>query len=167
MSAPRIIVLTKEPTPGRVKTRLAPTLGAAGAARLHAALVDATLDLALATGLPVELCLAGDLGGTFAARARRRGVAVRGQVEGDLGARLTAALAGPGRRVALETDCVTFEPSWLVQAVQRPEAALFGASNDGGYWAPCVEGTGAHRSCMRRWGERELLNSDLNARRSW
>ena len=32
MSAPRIIVLTKEPTPGRVKTRLGRDIGMVGAA---------------------------------------------------------------------------------------------------------------------------------------
>ena len=71
-------------------------------------------------------------------------------------------------RVALGTDCVTFEPSWLVQAVQRPEAALFGASNDGGYWAACVEGTGGPSPTEQLfadipWSRPDTLDATLRA----
>ena len=138
----RIIILTKEPLPGRVKTRLAPGLRPGGPERIHQALVDETLSRALATGLPVDVCLAGDPHGPFAARLRSAGAAVLPQACGDLGARLTAALAGPGRRLVLGTDCPLLEPAWLLAAVDDPAPVVLGPSDDGGYWmltidAPC------------------------------
>lgn len=41
--APAVVVFARAPSPGKVKTRLIPLLGAAGAAALHAALLEDTL----------------------------------------------------------------------------------------------------------------------------
>lgn len=135
-------ILTRTPAAGRAKTRLIPRLGAEGAARLHAALAEATFDLAAASGLPVTVHLDGDLESAFAAAIRARGFGVVPQVEGDLGARLRAATAQPGRRVLLGTDCVTFDPAWLEVAASDPAPVVLGPAEDGGYWtlaldAPC------------------------------
>ncbi len=52
----RILVFAKAPVPGRSKSRLAPALGAQGAAELHARLVRHTLTTATQAALcPVEL----------------------------------------------------------------------------------------------------------------
>jgi len=57
MNTTRILVFAKAPIPGRVKTRLIPALGAAGAARLARDMLDHTLDQALDAQIgPVELC---------------------------------------------------------------------------------------------------------------
>lgn len=136
---PVIVVLTKAPAPGRVKTRLIPALGARGAAALHEALVHQTLDLARATGLPVQVALDGPLDGPFAAALRGRGLAVFGQVSGDLGDRLRAALAGPGRRVALGTDSPTLSPAWIRAAAEAPTPVALGPAEDGGYWTIAVD----------------------------
>jgi uncharacterized protein len=142
MSRATIVVLTKDPAPGRVKTRLIPALGELGAARLHRAMVHETLRRATATGLPIRVSLRGDLAGPFAASLRARGCTVEPQADGDLGDRLVHALRGPGRRIALGTDCPIFSPSWLLDAARAPTPAAFGPSEDGGYWTICVEGTG-------------------------
>ncbi len=56
-AATRILVFAKAPVPGRVKTRLIPALGAAGAARLARQMLDHTLKQALEADIgPVELC---------------------------------------------------------------------------------------------------------------
>ena len=119
-----------------------PIAFALGIATATTLLVEETLRRAAATGLPVEVCLSGDLTGTFADRLRRHGVTPTAQASGDLGARLTAALAGPGRRLVLGTDCPLFEPRWLLDAVSSPAEVVIGPSDDGGYWmltldAPC------------------------------
>ena len=137
-TGPAVIVLTKAPVPGRVKTRLMPQLGAQGAARLHEALVEATLDQAVQSGLPVGVSLAGDLAGAFAAGLRRRGLPVEAQASGDLGDRLRHALRGPGRRIALGTDCPIFDPAWLREAAALEAPVAFGPSEDGGYWTVAV-----------------------------
>ena len=140
MTGPRVVLLTKDPVPGRVKTRLAPLLGEAGAARLHRTFVDATLDRLTLTGLPITLSLAGDLTGSFAEGLRARGVVVEPQAEGDLGARLRHALRGPGRRIALGTDCLLFDPAWVVAAASSADTCI-GPAEDGGYWCIAIEGT--------------------------
>lgn len=134
MTAPRVVILTKDPVPGRVKTRLIPALGAEGAARFHTALVHTTLDLVAASGLDAVVSLAGDPSGAFARAIRARGTATEPQAGGDLGARLRHALRGPGRRVALGTDCPLFSPQTLAAAARSPDPVVVGPAEDGGYW---------------------------------
>ncbi len=162
-----VVVLTKPPVPGRVKTRLIPALGAAGAAALHAAMVDATLARARATGLPVRVSLGGDAGGPFARRLRAAGFPVEPQVDGDLGARMAHALRGPGRRIALGTDCPAFAPTWLLDAARAPTPVAFGPSEDGGYWTVSVDGAADTGAIFRDvpWSSPETLAvSRLRAR---
>ena len=52
----RILVMSKAPEPGAVKTRLIPLLGAAGAARLYAGMLHDCIDRLVAADLcPVDL----------------------------------------------------------------------------------------------------------------
>lgn len=166
MSRATIVVLTKDPVPGRVKTRLIPALGADGAARLHRAMVQETVCRARATGLPVRISLRGALDGPFAAELRALGCAVEPQADGDLGDRLVHALRGPGRRIALGTDCPTLQPGWLLDAARAPTPAAFGPSEDGGYWTVSVEGTGGPADTARLfrgvpWSSPETLARSL------
>ena len=58
----RILILSKAPRPGRVKTRLIPLLGEAGACAFHRACLVHTLHRLANTGLaPVELWLDRDM----------------------------------------------------------------------------------------------------------
>ncbi len=50
-----VAVLARAPVAGRAKTRLAPLLGAAGAARAHRQLLLRTLQTVQRSGLPVQL----------------------------------------------------------------------------------------------------------------
>lgn len=133
MSA-QLAILTRDPTPGQVKTRLIPAIGAAGAAALHRAMVVETLTRALASGLPVTVHLQGDLRGDLAGWMRDMGARVVAQAAGDLGARIAAALAGEGRRLVIGTDSPTLSPAWLRQAASAPEPVVIGPAEDGGYW---------------------------------
>ncbi|MEL6350000.1 MAG: TIGR04282 family arsenosugar biosynthesis glycosyltransferase, partial [Myxococcota bacterium] len=137
--APRLVVMTKAPQPGRVKTRLIPALGAEGAAAMHTALVSATLDRVRRSGLDVVIAMGGDYQGAFARSLERQGFTVLPQAPGDLGERLKRALTGPGRRLAIGTDCPIFSPRWLADAAERPEPVVLGPAEDGGYWMICVD----------------------------
>ena len=58
MNAVRIVIFAKAPVAGRVKTRLIPALGEAGASQLAARMLDRALQQALAAAVgPVELCM--------------------------------------------------------------------------------------------------------------
>ncbi len=111
------------------------------AARLHRLFVDATLDRLGDSGVPFAVALGFDPDGSFAGELRARGHTVIPQADGDLGDRMRAVLRGPGRRVVVGTDCVVFDPDWVVQATLSRAPIAIAPSEDGGYWALSIDGT--------------------------
>jgi hypothetical protein len=130
----RIAVFAKQPLPGRVKTRLIPALGAEGAARLAAAMLDRTIEEALATGLPVELCGDPDAAGWYEGPAEPGA-----QGEGDLGERLARAarraIAGGDNVLLIGADCPSLDRHRLRAAARALEShhAVLHPAADGGY----------------------------------
>jgi len=139
-----ITILTKSPEPGRVKTRLASDIGADAAAEVHTHLALHTIKLAQSTGLEVKVAIDGDLAGPFAQQLRTDGVKTTPQVQGSLGDRLKHALSSPGRQMALGSDCVTFDPQWLIEAAQCSAPVALGPADDGGYWAIAIDNATAN-----------------------
>jgi hypothetical protein len=131
-----LLVIAKEPLPGRAKTRLTPPCTPAQAARLaEAALLD-TLDAVEATPAARRvLIFAGD------ARAyKRAGFEVIRQRGEGLAERLAAAFAdigGPALLVGMDTPQVT--PELLgegIESLSEPGVdAVLGPCLDGGYWS--------------------------------
>lgn len=134
-----VAVFARAPLPGQAKTRLIPALGAAGAARLHRRLVLRALAAARAAGLgSVSLWCAPDAGQRFFRALARRGVNCRTQPEGDLGARMRAALQAtlPAPTLLIGSDCPALEPAHLHAAadcLRRGDDAVFLPAEDGGY----------------------------------
>ena len=145
-----IAVLTKEPRPGAVKTRLIPSIGAHAAARLHETMAWETIARAISSGLPTRVSLAGDLDSKFADRIRAMGIPVEAQVDGDLGDRLLHVMRGSERTIALGTDCVVFDPKWLRTAAAN-NAVSIGPADDGGYWliGMTPQPSGVHEKLFR------------------
>lgn len=138
MSDVRIIVFAKAPVPGLVKTRLASRLGAAGAAALHARLVERTLATAATSGVgPLELHCAPDITHPFfAACATRHGAALFAQTGHDLGDRMYAACRDRLPGIIVGSDCAALTADHLRQASNRlknREDAVFIPTEDGGY----------------------------------
>lgn len=150
---PRLVVFAKAPQAGSAKTRLAPALGAEGAATLARTLLDHTLGQALAAGIgPVELCMSpGPDNAAWQGVTLPAGLTCTDQGEGDLGARMARAV----QRVTTElqqpvllfgTDCPALDATQLrtaAAALHRHDAALIPVA-DGGYvliglQAPCPE----------------------------
>jgi rSAM/selenodomain-associated transferase 1 len=103
-----IAILAKAPVPGLAKTRLAPVLGADGAANLQARFIAHTVTTAHSAALgPVTLWAAPDHHHpVFQAITAPPGVALAAQPEGDLGARMMAAFeAARGPAIVVGTDC--------------------------------------------------------------
>ena len=130
-----LVVIAKEPVPGRVKTRLTPPCSPAGAASLAAAALADTLAAVARTrraGRRV-LVLDGAPGPWIP-----RGFEVLPQRGDGLAARLAAAFAdvgGPAFLIGMDTPQVT--PAQLddgLRALDRADAA-FAPALDGGYWA--------------------------------
>lgn len=171
-SAIPIVVFAKAPVPGKAKTRLIPRLGARGAAQLHAALVERTLETACAAGLgTVELCCAPDAAHPFfAACAERHGAALATQATGDLGARMLSAfdrivpVSGP--TLLIGSDCPALTPEHLREAAAALAAghdAVLGPAEDGGY---VLVGLARTSRCLFDgigWGEPDVVR-DTRAR---
>lgn len=137
-----MIVFAKAPQAGRVKTRLAPRLGAAAAARLHARLVVRAVRTALAAGCgPVELhCAPSRNDAFFRGLKDRYSLRLRSQGRGDLGERMHRALRGALRRatcaILIGADCPALEPADLRRAARhlwRGADAVLAPAEDGGY----------------------------------
>lgn len=137
----RVAVFAKAPVPGEVKTRLAPLLGAEGAALLHAALVRRTLAVAAGSGVGrVELWCTPDASHPlFAACAAEFGAALRVQRGGDLGQRMRtafdAALGENAALVLIGCDCAALDAAMLHQAAAAlaDNDAVIAPAEDGGY----------------------------------
>jgi uncharacterized protein len=135
-----VIVFSRAPVAGRVKTRLATRLGAAGAARLHARLTVAALRTALAARCgPVELH-ATRHHAWLAVLCRAHGVTLRQQRGKDLGERMARAARAALRRapfvLLIGSDCPELAPRELRRAARWLAGgadAVFAPANDGGY----------------------------------
>jgi uncharacterized protein len=134
-----IAVLAKAPVAGFAKTRLIPALGAGRAARLQARLIERAVDTACAAGAgPVTVWTTPDeTHAAFQALQTHRDVALARQPNGDLGARMLAALKAPGgATLVIGTDCPAMMPAHLRMAadVLRGGAdAVVCPAEDGGY----------------------------------
>jgi uncharacterized protein len=132
--APALLVIAKEPLPGRAKTRLTPPCSPDQAAGLAAAALADTLDTALAArGAGRRILVFEGDPGAFA-----RGFEVIPQRGHGLDERLAAAFedaGGPAMLIGMDTPQVT--PALLdagLRSLERHDA-VFGPATDGGYWA--------------------------------
>lgn len=129
-----VLVVAKEPVPGRVKTRLCPPCTPDEAAAIAGAALHDTLDAVVAAD-PDEIVVAldGRPGPWIPAGAR-----VVAQVAGPFDRRLTAAWAateGPGVQIGMDTPQLT--AAHLHRAMHALAAgadATLGPADDGGWW---------------------------------
>jgi len=140
----RLVVFTRVPESGRVKTRLIPVLGVHGATALHRRLVLRTLRTAQAA------CLAQDVdpeirftGGDEEALHHWLGDHwfCRRQKGADLGERMAGAFAdsfneGAGATVIVGSDCPELNSEVLAEAFSGLESnrTTLGPADDGGYY---------------------------------
>jgi hypothetical protein len=136
-----IIVFAKAPVAGFAKTRLAPALGAAGAAALAERMLRHALAQAVAADVgPVELCAAPDASHpALRAAAAACGASLAGQGTGDLGMRMHHAFARHlmqhARALLIGSDAPALEAAVLRQAAGAllDHDAVFVPALDGGY----------------------------------
>jgi hypothetical protein len=133
-----LAIMAKAPVPGLAKTRLIPHLGAEGAAALQRWLLQRIVTTALAADVgPVTLWCAPEVDHPEFSACRNRGqIVLRRQADGDLGARMHAAVAGsPAGVLVVGTDCPVLTPELLRRAaasLDQDDATVIPAE-DGGY----------------------------------
>lgn len=142
-----IVVMAKAPVAGSAKTRLAPALGAEGAAALAARLLDHALAQAVAAGTgAVTLCAAPDARHpAFDRWHTLSGLSFESQREGDLGARMHHVFERhAGSVLLMGSDAPALDAKLLRRAAATlaQHDAVFVPAHDGGYAL-----VGLHRPC--------------------
>lgn len=132
-----LLVIAKEPVPGRVKTRLRPDYTAEEAALLARAALGDTLAVVLAAPARRRVIV---LDGEPGDWLPERGIEVVPQAAGSLDERLAAAFAacdGPTLLIGMDTpqvDAAHLGPALAEDAWDEADA-WFGPAEDGGFWA--------------------------------
>ncbi|MEG4858076.1 TIGR04282 family arsenosugar biosynthesis glycosyltransferase [Microcoleus sp. K1-B6] len=140
----KLIVFTRYPEPGTTKTRLIPVLGKTGAANLHRLMAQRTIACALSLQksrrLSVEIHRAG---GSQQLMQEWLGndIFCENQIDGDLGARMTAAFqksfnSGVEKTAIIGTDCPGLKAEIMAQAFEElsQHDLVLGPAKDGGYY---------------------------------
>jgi glycosyltransferase A (GT-A) superfamily protein (DUF2064 family) len=127
-----VLVLAKEPLPGKVKTRLVPPLSFEGAAEVAAAALADTLRVVAPVALRRVIVLDGAAGPWLP-----HGWRVAPQRVGGLDQRLAGAFADAGRHVTVLVgmDTPQLRPEQLAAFDPSRYDACLGPAVDGGYWA--------------------------------
>ncbi|MEG4280936.1 TIGR04282 family arsenosugar biosynthesis glycosyltransferase [Microcoleus sp. MON1_C1] len=144
MMSEKLIVFTRYPEPGTTKTRLIPVLGKTGAANLHRLMAQRTIACALSLEksrrLSVEIHRAG---GSEQLMQDWLGsdIICQNQIDGDLGARMTAAFeksfnSGVEKTAIIGTDCPDLKAEIMAQAFEKlsQHDLVLGPAQDGGYY---------------------------------
>ncbi len=162
----RVVVFAKAPVAGAAKTRLIPSLGAAGAAALHAAMVEHAIETAIAAAIgQVELACTPDTAHPlFQSIAGRHSVVLSEQGAGDLGDRMSRALERAvreaGRGVIIGTDCACLDAPYLKSAHEALGAGapvVLGPAEDGGYVLIGARIQFPQMFCGIQWGTETVL----------
>lgn len=159
----RVVVMAKVAVPGRVKTRLAASIGEVAAAGLAEAF-QRDLEMRLATlGASVTWFWHPEppKGRPTATNRRQEGA--------DLGARMAAAIASvaaarPGPVLVLGTDAPHVPLEWLrdgAQALRDGADVVLGPAEDGGYWTIGVSRPEPRLFEQIRWGTAGVYEETL------
>ncbi|MFG2961457.1 DUF2064 domain-containing protein [Streptomyces sp. NPDC048291] len=132
-SSTTLLVIAKEPVPGRVKTRLTPPYTPQEAAALAEAALTDTLHTMLRVPARRRILVLDGTPGPWLPT----GFEVEPQASGGLDERLAAAFelcdAGPALLVGMDTPHLT--PDLLIGVGRDGHDAWFGPATDGGFWA--------------------------------
>jgi len=143
-----LLIFTRYPVPGKVKTRLIPALGAEGAARIHRRMTEHVVGVVRATrkreaigmALEITICYTGAQPRGFRAWLGTD-LKYKPQHRGDIGARMHGAFEQAFRNgaeavLAVGSDIPGITPEILHQALDglRENHIVLGRAADGGYY---------------------------------
>lgn len=138
----KLIIFSKAPVAGQVKTRLMPKLGAQLASKLHQHLLERTVKLVSQANLAdVDLYCAPDIHHDFFSYLKKHyNIKLKTQTGQDLGERmgnaLNDALNTHQYAVLIGTDCPVMDKDYLADAfkhLQNNTDVVLGPVDDGGY----------------------------------
>lgn len=139
-----IIIFTRYPEPGKVKTRLVPYLGEEDAALLQRRLTEQTIRLALPLHQEKQVRISIFFTGGSEEQMKKwlnGSVILKSQDDGDIGQRMASALRsawsrGAHRAVLVGSDLPALKTDILAQALKelRTCDVVLGPAHDGGYY---------------------------------
>lgn len=158
-----LVVMLKEPRPGRVKTRLGRDIGHVRAAWWFRHQTRRLLRRIQDPRWRVVLAVAPDHAG-LSSRVWPATLPRLAQGQGDLGARMVRMMRAlpPGPVCVIGGDIPGLERHHVWQAFQAlgPAEAVFGPAEDGGYWLVGVRGPVRHAAGLLRdvrWSTKDAL----------
>jgi rSAM/selenodomain-associated transferase 2/rSAM/selenodomain-associated transferase 1 len=165
-----VAIFAKIPEPGRVKTRLAADIGDAAATAIYRRLGRDTVDALRGPGLEVVVYV--DPAGEPARAAAAdwlgpEGLEFRPQAQGDLGARMDAALTECLGRAKLAcvigTDTPGIDRSTMAEAFEALERhdVVIGPATDGGYYLIGLRRPTPHLFSEISWSTDSVLSQTL------
>ncbi|MFT6844787.1 MAG: rSAM/selenodomain-associated transferase 1 [Flavobacteriales bacterium] len=134
-----LIVFAKTPEWGKVKTRLAATIGNDKALEAYHLLLKHTEAVIAESGIPLSVYFTSkdDKQAYFSSKQIKKHI----QIAGDLGDKMKHAFqeqfdAGHNKVVVIGTDCYELKATHILQAFEELENhdVLLGPANDGGYY---------------------------------
>jgi len=166
-----IIVMTRYPEAGKVKTRLIEHLGVEGTTYLHQKMAEYTIS----TLEPLRDIQTADLRIFFSGGSTEKmenwlgeGLEYRPQQGENLGSRMTHAFehifaAGYNRAVMLGTDCPDIEGATIVKALKclRSADVVLGPAEDGGYYLIGLNEIAPELFRNIDWGSAKVLNQTV------
>ncbi len=173
MAALHIIIFARTPVAGRVKTRLIGRLTAQQAKEMHEAMIADTL--ALVAALPLEAERSILFSDAVPPLELPAGIKAALQSEGDLGARLTAAIdgafaGGAGKVILLGSDSPHLPPARIFEAERALEVhdLVLGPTDDGGYYLLGARAGGFSAAAFTgvNWGSARVYAQTIAAARA-
>ena len=161
-----ILVFAKAPVEGKVKTRLASSIGDEAALRFHEQMLERTLEMVCEYKLAsVELHVSGSPDHPLIqSLAKQHGIVVRPQQGSDLGERmyyaLEQSLLGSRYCILIGTDCPAMNVDYLANALTalvRGQDVVLGPAEDGGYVLIGARQLSRDWFSDIAWGSRQVL----------
>lgn len=162
-----LVIFAKAPEPGKVKTRLLPTISAGQAAELQTRLIFNTLDLAHRQPLcRVQLwCSPSPDHSVFRSALNRYPIRLHTQVGSNLGFRMRHALStnleSSGSVILIGCDCPSLTFQDLVDsfsALELEHDLVLGPAEDGGYVMIGMNRPVPELFCDIEWGTDQVLS---------
>ena len=159
-----LIIFLKAPDAGKVKTRLAASVGNDEALRIYKLLVDHTFKLAKGAGFKTTLWFANAVDGQ--PFPNMDGFEVKTQSGSDLGERMHNSFqdSAPGKKIIIGSDCAELSIEILLEAAEslNQNDLVFGPAKDGGYYLVGQKNHNPELFLGKEWSHEHVLQEALD-----
>jgi uncharacterized protein len=162
-----VIVFSKAPVAGQVKSRLIPELGLQGAAALYQELLTKTLNTVINSGCSeIQLWVSGDMNHQFFTNIKnKQNVTLFEQKGEDLGSRMSHAFNSVLKKhpyaVLIGSDCPSLQCSDLqkgMEYLENGKDVVIGPAEDGGYYLIGLRKNEPEIFSDIEWGEKTVFS---------